>query len=161
MGIADQTVERWFDPFGWTAPPATSGKAWTTRRGRFAGHDVGSLADLPRDHGSGKSGMTGRAFASRHTAMGLIAGAAAAIAVVSGVIAVLQQFVDPRGLSVLYPFAISTPVRVADHRADDHLVAVLIEPCRIAPEDHRELFLPQADAPERPDVLVVERGRAH
>jgi len=37
--------------------------------------------------------------------MGLVTGVAA-IAVVSGVIAVLQQFVDPRGLSVLYLFAI-------------------------------------------------------
>ncbi len=49
--------------------------------------------------------MTDRAFGSRHTAMGLVTGVAA-IAVVSGVIAVLQQFVDPRGLSVLYLFAI-------------------------------------------------------
>jgi signal transduction histidine kinase len=49
--------------------------------------------------------MTGRAFASRHTAMGLIVGVAA-IAVVSGVIAVLKQFVDPLGLTGLYLFAI-------------------------------------------------------
>jgi len=47
----------------------------------------------------------GRAFASRHPAMGLIVGVAA-IAVVSGVIAVLKQFVDPLGLTVLYLFAI-------------------------------------------------------
>jgi signal transduction histidine kinase len=49
--------------------------------------------------------MTGRAFGSRHAAMGLVTGVAA-IAVVSGVIAVLQEFVDPRGLSVLYLFAV-------------------------------------------------------
>jgi hypothetical protein len=90
---------------GFPGKPACTGQRRDDQAGRFAGRDVGSLADLPRDHGSDKSGMTGRTFASRHTAMGLITGSAA-IAVMSGVIAVLQQFVDPRGLSVLYLFAI-------------------------------------------------------
>lgn len=49
--------------------------------------------------------MTGRAFASRGTGSGLTMGAAG-IVVVSGVIAVLKQFVDPLGRTVLYLFAI-------------------------------------------------------
>ena len=49
--------------------------------------------------------MTGRGFASRQTALGLAVGAVA-IAVVSGVIAVLEQFVDPLGLTGLYLLAI-------------------------------------------------------
>lgn len=49
--------------------------------------------------------MTGRGFASGQTATGLIVGAAA-IAVVSGLIAVLKQFVEPLGLISLYLFAI-------------------------------------------------------
>ena len=49
--------------------------------------------------------MTGRGLTSRRTALGLTIGAAA-IAVVSGVIAVLKQFVDPLGLTGLYLFAI-------------------------------------------------------
>jgi signal transduction histidine kinase len=49
--------------------------------------------------------MTGRAFVSRQPAMGLLIGAVA-IAIVSGVIAVLKELVDPLGLTVLYLFAI-------------------------------------------------------
>jgi K+-sensing histidine kinase KdpD len=49
--------------------------------------------------------MTGRGFASRQTATGLMVGAAA-IAVVSALIAVLDQFVEPLGLTSLYLFAI-------------------------------------------------------
>jgi signal transduction histidine kinase len=49
--------------------------------------------------------MTGRGFAARQAATGLIIGAAA-IAVVTGLIAVLKQFVEPLGLISLYLFAI-------------------------------------------------------
>ena len=63
------------------------------------------LDDLPCNRSSGKSGTTGRGFAARHAATGLIVGAAA-IAVVTGLIAVLKQFVEPLGLISLYLFAI-------------------------------------------------------
>jgi signal transduction histidine kinase len=49
--------------------------------------------------------MTGRGFVPRRTATGLAMGAAA-IAVVTGVIALLRQLVDPLGLPGLYLFAI-------------------------------------------------------
>jgi signal transduction histidine kinase len=49
--------------------------------------------------------MTGRLFASRQRGTGLIVGAAA-IAVVSGVIAVLDQHIDPAALTGLYLLAI-------------------------------------------------------
>jgi signal transduction histidine kinase len=54
--------------------------------------------------------MTGRGFASRETATGLAVGAAA-IAVVSALIAVLKQFAEPLGLIGLYLFAI-VPVSI-------------------------------------------------
>ena len=62
------------------------------------------LDDLPCNRNSGKSSMTGRGFAGQ-APTGLIVGAAA-IAVVSGLIAVLKQFVEPLGLISLYLLAI-------------------------------------------------------
>ena len=49
--------------------------------------------------------MTGRGFAWRHTAAGLITGVVA-IAVVSVLIAALKRLADPLGLTGLYLFAI-------------------------------------------------------
>jgi signal transduction histidine kinase len=57
--------------------------------------------------------MTGPGFAWRHTAKGLIVGAAA-IVVVTAVIAALKQVVAPLGLASLYLFAI-LPVAIAWH----------------------------------------------
>jgi hypothetical protein len=42
----------------------------------------------------------------------------------------------------------------------DHLVAVLVDARCVASEDHRQLLLRQADAAQRPDVVVVQRGGA-
>ena len=50
-------------------------------------------------------------------------------------------------------------VGVAEHRVDDHLVALGVDPGRVAADDHRQALLRQADAAERPDVVVVQRDR--
>jgi hypothetical protein len=41
---------------------------------------------------------------------------------------------------------------------DDDLVAVLVEPGGVAPEDHRQRLLLQPHPAQRPEVVVVERG---
>ena len=46
----------------------------------------------------------------------------------------------------------------ADHGVHDHLVAVLVDPRAVAAEHHRQLLVAQADAPQAPQVVVVERG---
>ncbi len=61
---------------------------------------------------------------------------------------------ERRGSKVSSP----RPGRVGDHRVDDDLVAVLVEPGRVAPEDHRQGLLAQAHAAQRPEVVVVQRG---
>ena len=44
---------------------------------------------------------------------------------------------------------------------DDDLIAVLVDPCGVAAEDHRQSLLRQPDAAQRPQIVVVERGRLH
>jgi signal transduction histidine kinase len=63
------------------------------------------LLRILRDRGSGEPSTAGRRDAFRHTVTGIVLGAVG-IGVVSGVIAALKPFVDPRGLSGLYVFAI-------------------------------------------------------
>ena len=48
--------------------------------------------------------------------------------------------------------------RVADDRVHDDLAAVLVQPGRVAAEDHRQPVGRQADAAKRPDVMVIECG---
>ncbi len=43
---------------------------------------------------------------------------------------------------------------------DDDLVAVLVDAGGVAAEDHRQGVLAEADAPQRPQVVVVQRRRA-
>jgi hypothetical protein len=50
---------------------------------------------------------------------------------------------------------------LADHRVHDDLVAVLVHPGGVAAQDHRQPLLRQPDPAQRPQVVVVERGRAH
>ena len=50
-------------------------------------------------------------------------------------------------------------VRVVDHRVDDHLTAVVGDARRVAAQDHRQPIGSQPDAPQRPDVVVIQRGR--
>ena len=52
---------------------------------------------------------------------------------------------------------VGAPVGVADHRVDDDLVAVLVEPGGVAAEDHRQPVLGEPDAAQRPQVVVVQR----
>ena len=56
---------------------------------------------------------------------------------------------------------VAAPGRVADHRVDEHLVAVLVEAGGVAAEDHRQRLLAQPDTAQRPEVVVVERRRLH
>ena len=44
---------------------------------------------------------------------------------------------------------------------DDDLIAVLVDPSGVAAEDHRQSVLRQPDAAQRPQIVVVERGRLH
>jgi hypothetical protein len=43
----------------------------------------------------------------------------------------------------------------------DHLVALVVDARSVAAENHRELFLAQARAAQRPNIVVVERGGAY
>ena len=47
------------------------------------------------------------------------------------------------------------------HRVDDDLVAVRVDPGRVAAEDHRQLVGRQPDPAQRPQVVVVERTGPH
>ena len=49
--------------------------------------------------------------------------------------------------------------RVADDGVHDDLVAVLVDPGGVAAEDHRQRLLAQPDPAQRPQVVVVQRGR--
>ena len=55
---------------------------------------------------------------------------------------------------------VAAPSRVRDHRVDDDLVAVLVEPGGVAAEDHRQRILAKPDAPQRPQVVVIQRRGA-
>jgi hypothetical protein len=56
---------------------------------------------------------------------------------------------------------VAAPPVARDHRVHDHLVAVGVDAGRVAAEDHRQRLLGQPDAAQRPQVVVVERRRAH
>jgi hypothetical protein len=53
---------------------------------------------------------------------------------------------------------VPAPVRRGDDTVHDDVVAVLVDARRVGAEDHRQLLLAEADAAERPDVVVVQRG---
>ena len=75
------------------------------RRSPQRAGDAGPVDHLSRPRDSGQSGVTGRAFASRRTATGLLVGAVS-IAAVTAAVAVLKHFVAPLGLTGLYLFAV-------------------------------------------------------
>jgi hypothetical protein len=56
---------------------------------------------------------------------------------------------------------VARPAIAGDDRVDHHLVSVLVHAGRVAAEDHRQPVLGQADAAQRPQVVVVERRRPH
>ena len=56
---------------------------------------------------------------------------------------------------------VAPPVVARDHRVHDHLVAVGIDTGGVAAEHHRQPVLRDADAAQRPDVVLVERGGPH
>jgi hypothetical protein len=52
-------------------------------------------------------------------------------------------------------------VTASGHGVDDDLVAILVDAGGVAAEDHRQPVGRQSDPPQRPDVVVVERGCTH
>ena len=55
---------------------------------------------------------------------------------------------------------VAGPALTGDHRVDDDLVAVAVDAGAVAAEDHRQPVGGQPDALQRPDVVVVQPGRA-
>ena len=52
-------------------------------------------------------------------------------------------------------------IRVTNHRMDDDLVACCVDPSSVAAEHDGQLLLGDADPAQRPQVVMVERGRAN
>ena len=56
---------------------------------------------------------------------------------------------------------IVAPVGIRDDRVHDDFIAILVDPRRVAAEHHRQLLLGESDPAQRPQVVVIERGRLH